>query len=58
MSKKEKDFSNLNNKYTIEYVYEILNYHHFDKLIDETEIRAQNGLFLGINDHTRWIKIG
>lgn len=53
-----EDFSNLNNKYTIEYVYEILNYHHFDKLIDETEIRARNGLFLGINDLTRWMKVG
>jgi hypothetical protein len=51
-----EDFSNLNNKYTIEHVYEILKYHHFDKLIDEEELRVQNGLFLGINNHIRWME--
>lgn len=39
-------FDHYKNRFTIEYFNEILNYHHFDKLIENDIDRRQNGVFL------------
>ena len=39
-------FDNYKNKFTIDYFNDILNYHHFDKLLVEDTIRHRNGIFL------------
>ena len=49
-----EEFDNFNNRFSIEHVYDILKYHRFDELICENQLRARNGLFLGINDLSRW----